>query len=60
MSSPEEFRGDTFIDTEGLQKAKVRHEAIKAVKAGTATAEQMRLVEDADRVMQEAMKLRRR
>lgn len=59
VTKPEEFAHDVYVDGEGLDKAKIRYEAIQAVKAGTATPAQRELVFDTDRVMQEAMKMRR-
>ena len=49
--------GDTGVFVGGdsdLQAAKVRYEAMQAVKKGTATHEQRQLLNDLDRVMQRA------
>jgi hypothetical protein len=51
--------GDVVITTDNVYASQRRHEAIKAMKEGRATAEQQQLLADCDRVMQEALKARR-
>jgi hypothetical protein len=51
---------DTVVTSDTVEKAQVRHEAIKAMKAGRATPEQRALVEDLDSVLQKAAQTRRK
>lgn len=51
--------GDTIVTPDNVNASKFRWEAIKAAQAGTATQEQIKLLEDTDKVMKEAMKSRR-
>lgn len=39
---------DTVVDTEAIEKARIRHEAIQAYNAGRATPEQTQLLRDLD------------
>jgi len=52
--------GDIVVTEDNVYASQLRHDAIKAVAARTATPEQIKLLQDCDRVMQEAMKTRRR
>jgi hypothetical protein len=47
-------KGDTLITEDNIEASKRRYEAIKAVKEGRATPEQRRMLEDLDKVMNEA------
>jgi hypothetical protein len=49
---------DKVITQDNIAASKVRVEAIKAAKEGRATPDQMQLLADCDKVMQEAMKTR--
>jgi hypothetical protein len=52
--------GDTIITPDNIHASQRRHEAMKAMQNGTATPEQYKLVNDADKAMAEAMTLRRK
>ena len=53
-------RTDTVVTEDNVHASLLRYDAIKAVKAGKATAEQRKLLADCDKVMQEAMATRSR
>lgn len=52
--------GDTLITEDNIMASKERYRAIEAMKNGTATPQQAALVMDTDRVMKEALELRRK
>ena len=51
---------DTVVTSDAVDKAKVRHQAIKAIQEGRATPEQRKLVDDLDAVLQRASQTRSR
>ena len=48
-------RKATVVGGDNIQFSQIRRQAIKAVKAGTATPEQISLVHETDRVISEAI-----
>lgn len=51
--------GDTVVTDDNVMFSQLRYDAIKAVKEGKATPEQIALVREADAKYQEAMRLRK-
>ena len=52
--------GDTIITPDNIHASQRRYEAMQAIRDGRATPDQYKLVQDADKVMAEAMELRRK
>ncbi len=51
---------DTIISEDNIRASKTRYEAMKAVKSGRATPEQLALLRDLDAALQRAIKRERR
>ena len=54
MQKPKDFYGrkDTFVSPDAAEFGTKRYDAMQAIEAGTATAEQKKLMADCDRDMQ--------
>jgi len=52
--------GDVVVTEDNVYASQLRYDAIKAVKERRATPEQVKLLQDCDKVMQEAMATRKR